>query len=205
MRDVELDRLELLGWSNPIDFADDWRPVFENVRIKRLKMRRSDPGYGVLRNVVIDGIDNDVDSSFLEANEYYSVTFRGRVKRGLIFQAKPTSENFQDEYALAIAAGEQRPDWGIDASEMQGGLEVRGYSADGFTINPDYQCVVRNNSVTLAGWEAFDFGGSRFQIGLQNMLDWGYRDTILAANGNAKDYEEQVALIDVLREKGIAE
>lgn len=40
-------------------------------------MRRSNLGFSVFRNVVIDGIDIDTHSSFLDANEYYGVTIRG--------------------------------------------------------------------------------------------------------------------------------
>lgn len=206
LRDLEIERLELRYCSGPISFAaDDLRPRLENVTIKRLRVRRSHLSYGVLRNVVIDGMDIDVASSFLNANEYYGVTFKGRIKQGVIFTASPINESIAASYEQAIARAECQPDWGIDISEMQGRVSVRGYSADGFTINPHHQCIVRNNPASLSGWEKLDLTPTLFAETLKRLVANGWKDTILAADGNAKNYDEQLAVVHLLREKGIAE
>lgn len=77
LRNVEISRVQLINCTTAMDQADLLRPLIENVRVEKLKVRRSHLGFAVLRCVVFDGIDTDVFSSFLFANEYYGVTFRG--------------------------------------------------------------------------------------------------------------------------------
>lgn len=78
---------------------------------------------------MFDGIDTDVFSSFLLANEYYGVAFRGRIHQGLIFGIDALNEGLREGYAAALAVAQARPYWGIDISEMQGGVTVRGFAA----------------------------------------------------------------------------
>lgn len=77
LRNYEISRVQLSYCTTAIDQADSLRPLIGNVRVEKLKVRRSHLGFAVLRNVVFEGIDTDVFSSFLFANEYYGVTLRG--------------------------------------------------------------------------------------------------------------------------------
>lgn len=61
-RNVEISRVHLINCTTAIDQADSLSPLIENVRVEKLKVRRSHLGFSVLRNVVFDGIDTDVFS-----------------------------------------------------------------------------------------------------------------------------------------------
>lgn len=203
--DHELRGIHLLGANTDIGAPDDQRPTIENVKVKSLWLSRCGIDHAVLRNVEVDGLRIDGYSGIVQANEYYGFTLRGKLKGEVTFASYSTSTGFEGAYARRLVEAERAPGWSIDISEAIGSISVRGYSADGFTINPEYQAVVRNDPSSMAGWELLDYSAVPHHITFRMMVEHGWKDTVITADGTAKNFEDQLALLHLLREKGIAE
>lgn len=157
----------------------------------------------VIRDSLVEDIDTDSYSSFLVSNEYHNVTFAGKVGE-LIFVLAPRNDQFP-EYVDCISAAEKTESWGVDISRATGSITLRGYDADGFTINRDYQAIVRNVPEALVDWRRLMPEYSVLQFAIHDMEHYGWANTLLCADHHARDFDEQLSVIERLRAEGIAE
>ena len=188
------------AWGPP----DDERPLLHDLTLTDLRLTRVALGGAVLRDVTVDGLRRDGQSMFFFGNQFEHVTLRGRVGT-VILNPEHSSVEYEQAYRSAIRAAERLVDWTLDISEAVGKIEIRGYAADRIRRNADTQVVVRRTNLLDGRWRSVDLEGTTFGIGLDLMVQAGSLDTVLVADTTRRNSRTQLAVLQRLRDEGIAD
>jgi hypothetical protein len=203
--DLTADGLRLEACSTESVPYGHARPRLERLRLSRLRVRGSALRGAILTDVVVDGVEHDLESGFVNACELSRVTVRGAVGT-LVVQMRaghgdPWLEHLQE---VDRAAGPD--DWALDISEAVGAVTVRGYAARRVRRDPARQAVMTLEQALAGRWRQVDLRGTVFDVLVEELLDHGWGDVILNANpADGRRYGAQLRAIEALRAVGAAE
>lgn len=115
----------------------------------------------------------------------------------------------QAAWDLAFSAYYSDVDWALDISKAKfaGGVTFEALPGEKIKRNVETQVLVRREKLDAAAdWQKLDFGGSSFDIALSWFLDGSQFDSVVLAARTASKYgAKDVAVLDMLRKKELAE
>lgn len=115
----------------------------------------------------------------------------------------------QAAWDLAVSAYYSDVDWALDISKAKfaGGVTFEALPGEKIKRNVETQVLVRREKLDAAAdWQKLDFGGSSFDIALSWFLDGSQFDSVVLAARTASKYgAKDVAVLDMLRKKELAE
>lgn len=137
---------------------------------------------------------------------YKHARFRGRCGKFMLnFEI---SEDLKKPFRKANEKFYSTVDWALDISEAEFvEFEARGVPADLIRRDPETQVVVRLNKViaTQHIWRKLDLRCNAIPFGLDNMIQFGFKDTVFVAPKRGKTFAEQLEGLRILQKEGIAE
>ncbi|AQX80972.1 hypothetical protein BWO91_14265 [Plantibacter flavus] len=179
--------------------------MIEDVSVASLRVKSCSLSGALLRNVTVGGLTGDQGSLFINGCEFHNVMLSGAIG-DLTIQTFVTARTPEElaMYEHRVREADQGDDMGLDIRGVEGDLSIRGYSAHRIRIDPTFQAVVPRERAVAGVWDDIDFGESTLEIALQDVVRRGWKDTILSANKRSRHFEEDVAIITELRQRGIA-
>lgn len=180
--------------------------VFRNCR-----QRSSSVAGAVIEDVLVDGLKNMSDMPlFLEDSVFRHVTLRGRISQ---FKINPSAEVAGGPASEALAIAGHRAfyedvDWALDITEAEFtfGPDLQFVPGSLIRFDPATQARVRRSSFEGVDCDALPWKGSDLEIGLEWFLEDGpYDEAVLVAPRKAKSFKRDLAAIEMLRERGLAE
>jgi hypothetical protein len=97
--------------------------------------------------------------------------------------------------------------WALDISEAKFSGSVSFEAVPGHRVrrDPETQVLVTRDILNRSDWQKLEYGNSAFDIAIRWFLDESLFDSVvLAARMGAKDAKNDVAVLSMLREHGIA-
>jgi hypothetical protein len=194
--------VRLLGFAtSPVDL--DRRIRIRRSHFTRLYARNCVFGWAVLEDVTVDGFPHDANSGFFNSCEFHRVTLKGNVGTLQIQLSAPDRwRRTYEEHLKQVEA--TAPDWGLDISEAEGEIAIRGYAARRIRRDPSRQAVVTFEQALAGRWREVDLEGTLFKYGFEDLLNHGWQDTVLSANPRHTRYTAQMRAIAELRDAGAA-
>lgn len=114
----------------------------------------------------------------------------------------------QQKWDAAIVAFYKTVDWALDISEakFKGGCSLEAIPGHLIKRNPETQVLVKRDSLDACDWERLDYDGTAIDIGLSWFLSGSLFDSVVvAARSEPKWAKRDLAVLKMLRSKGIAE
>jgi hypothetical protein len=151
------------------------------------------------------------DPLFLWGCVFNQVELAGRIS-GLKINRRVspwTTPAEQDVWDLAVSAYYKDVDWALDISKAKfaGGVTFEALPGDKIKRNVETQVLVRRETLDAAAdWQKLDFDDSAIDIALSWFLDGSQFDSVvLAARTASKHGAKDVAVLDMLRKRELAE
>ncbi|HET6920439.1 MAG TPA: hypothetical protein VFI46_13365 [Jiangellaceae bacterium] len=194
--------VQLLGCTtSPVELGR--RIQIRRSHFTRLSARNCVFGWAVLEDVTVDGFPHDTNSAFFNSCEFHRVILKGNVGTLQIQMDAPGGWHHKYvEHLKQVDA--TAPDWGLDISEAEGQIAIKGYAARRIRRDPSRQAVVTFEQALAGRWRDVDLEDTLFEIGLEDLLTYGWQDIVLSANPRHKRYPAQLRAIAELRDAGAA-
>ncbi len=187
------------------------RSVIRNVSLVQCKQRASLLAGAVLDNVLVDGLGREGRIPlFLAGVVFRHVTLKGRLTFFKV-QASPSVNHSSEQVALWQAANRAfyaHTDWALDISEARftSGPDLHFIPGALVRIDPASQALVSRRALSGISLPGLPWAGSALRVALEWFLaDSPYEDVVLVAAKGTTYFQRDLAAINMLREKGIAE
>jgi hypothetical protein len=209
---VENLRLERCHFDNCYATADDTsrRPLFRNLELVGCSQRSCSLDGAILDEVVVDGLGTH-GLFQIWGCAFKHVTLRGRVGRIMLsnlVSPLPEDRELAREFEEANRIFHKSVDWALDIRDLDcDECDIRCLPGALVRRNPETQAAVsRETALRLKPkWEAIDFTGSSWRMGLELMLSQGYSDSIFAVGRPKKTLPRELEVLAELRRLGVAE
>jgi hypothetical protein len=199
--------------SCDISITDDprLRTIVRNVRLIDCVRKRDPAGFGcavvedcLVENLKIEGLLQTWGAVFKH------VTLRGRIGPLMLCNylcpTSTTTEAMQRTFQEANSAYYSTVDWALDISQAEFEMcDIRGIPTRLIRRDPGTQVVVTRERAMQCEWTKLDLSKTDWQVGIELMLAAGDPDVVFAAGKRARDFEEQLRGLQLLREAGVAE
>jgi hypothetical protein len=140
------------------------------------------------------------------------VTLSGRISgikiNRLVSIVNARAKQDQKKWDQHVLKFYRSTDWALDISNANflGGISFEALPGDKIRINPETQALVRRKRLLNSNWKALDYGRSAFDVGLTWFVEDSIFDSVvLAASMGGKQWKEELAVLAMLRNKGIAD
>lgn len=149
---------------------------------------------------------------FLWCCVFRHVTLSGKISGIKINRAVAVGtyagEVHQDVWDARVEEFYDSVDWALDIAEAKfgGSVSFEAIPGDKVRRNRETQVLVRREQLMKSDWRALDFGKSAFDISLSWFLsDSLFDSVVLAARTASREFRGDLAVLDMLRNEGIAE
>ena len=187
------------------------RSVIRNVSLVQCKQRACLLAGVVLDNVLVDGLGREGDIPlFLAGVVFRRVTLRGRITFFKL-HASPSLNHSSEQVALWQAANRgfyASTDWALDISEARftSGPDLHFIPGALVRRDPASQALVLRRALSGISLAGLPWEGSALRLALEWFLaDSPYENVVLVAAKGTSYFRRDLAAINMLREKGIAE
>jgi len=102
----------------------------------------------------------------------------------------------------------QDVDWALDISEAKfpGGISFSAIPGDKIKRNPEIHALIRREKLESSDWKNLDYDNTAKDIELSGFLSGSIFDSVVIATRSASKYKKKdLAIIQMLRDEGIAE
>jgi hypothetical protein len=201
-----LERVRFVGCNTVTAVHSEDRPVFRDLRLRKVQALGSHLNASVLQNVELDGFKGDGFSMFVNGCEFENVVIRGDVGT-LIIQRYLTGVDSEtaEKYLGWLDKADASDGWSLDISDAVGALDIRGYPSRRIKTNPEIHAVLSREAAQTVDWSLVDFGESYFRQVIDDLLEGNWEDVILIANPkDRKAFPSDMRVIDELRQRGVA-
>jgi hypothetical protein len=198
-----------LGYSfKPYDI--NLRSTLRNSKLIGCSQRGCSIGPAIIEDVLIEHLKTHGQHLQTWGTVFKHVTLKGKIDRLMLSQiakpsepaTSPTNQLFakaNDEYFSTI-------DWALDIScaEVKE-MDIRGIPAHLVKRDPETQVVVTAERALKNNFKRLDYGKTYWGVGIQFMLNQGYKDVVLVAPKRSREFKVLLEGLQMLRREGIAE
>lgn len=183
------------------------RTLVRNVNLIDCVSKNCDTGTAILENIIINNLRTP-GLIKISGSVFNRVVLKGKI--GQIMIKNKVSSMYDDDEADAFLKENKdyysKIDWALDISDAEFiECDIRDIPSELIKRDPKTQKVVYRKKVEGINLKKIKLNRRYFLIAIQNMLEFGYDDTVLVAPKQAKDFSELLEDLQLLDELGITD
>ena len=183
------------------------RSTIRNCTIIKCKTTR-EPGIesSIVEDVLVDTFSTSRDL-WMRGAVFKHVTLRGPIGCLVVTDQFGDEPEVQAAFEQANRAYYRNVDWALDISQAQFTRTPEFRSVPGHLIvrDPTTQVLVTRERVESVDWRSLDFGITGAQIGLGSLLSGNISSEVFVAAKRSKTFREEMKVIELMKEVGLAE
>ena len=190
----------------------EWTAV-RNAALENVSHYNCSISTALFENVSVTGLSSKGSAPlFLWSCIYRHVAISGRVAGLKINRnaAAPTllQPEEQPAWDRAVKRYYENVDWALDISKAKftGGVTFEAIPGEKIIRDPEHQVLVKRQNLLDLNWQSSDYGKTAFDIALSWFLNSSIFDSVVLAARMASKYaKEDIAVLNTLRNNGVAE
>jgi len=184
-----------------------YRTTIRNIDIFDCTAKNCDTGTAIIESVTIKNLRTR-GLLKISGSVFSKVVLKGNI--GQLMINNTVSSNYSDDEVHAFKKENEKyyseVNWALDISEANFiECDIRGIPSELIKRDADTQKVVTRKKADKIKFDELDLNRRYFLIAIQNMLEFGYDDTVLIAPKQATDFQELLSDLQKLEELGITE
>ena len=197
------DNCRISQTNNPF-----YRSTVRHVKLTNCKTIHSDTGIAIIEDVTVENL-TVAQILQIYGSVYKHVTLKGKIGNIMLCDFLPS--NICDEEEQEAVRCENREyyddvDWALDISQAEFiDCDIRGVPSDLIRRDPETQMILRREKAELINWGKLPLKSRLYQVTADNLLYYGYDDTLLIAPKRARDFAELMHDLKILKEEGWVE